>query len=180
MTVILDTPKGTKICEGLSLPVTHAPNWMLRAADAGMSRLTSSPRLYPYACLPQRQAWDPFKNIFGDTEEENQNLPLPKYPQGQTDSFFIFIYLFIFKPLYWSIIALQWCDKLTLQTERAGAASFGLWICVCVCSLILSSVGLCLRWIHFCPSPHFTLGSAQHHLSRVSAQPLPVRCKRQE
>lgn len=43
----LDIPTGTKICGGLSLPVTCAPNWMLRATDARTMRLTISPRLYP-------------------------------------------------------------------------------------------------------------------------------------
>ena len=101
--VVLDLPTGTKICEGLSLPVTWAPKWMLRATDARMMRLTISPRLYPYDPLLRGRCGIHLRTYFVALKRRLKTSP-PKYPQGQTDS-----------------------------SNWRSRSSFLLWSCVCVC-----------------------------------------------
>lgn len=81
----LDIPTGTKICGGLSLPVTCAPNWMLRATDARTMRLTISPRLYPYDPLLRGRHGIHLATYLVALKRKLKTSP-PKYPQGQTDS----------------------------------------------------------------------------------------------
>lgn len=82
---VLDIPTGTKICEGLSLPVTRAPNWMPRAIDARMMRLTISPRLYPCDLLLRGRLGIHLRTYLVALKRRLKTSP-PKYPRGQSDS----------------------------------------------------------------------------------------------